>query len=65
MTIRTSANELFWDYRQSTAARPWSYHVVTDFADWECLACSALPPELTAARAPPGLPAGPFIGLCK
>eukprot|EP00971_Amphidinium_carterae_P333270 6467925-Amphidinium_carterae.1 len=33
--------------------------------DWECLNCSALPPELTFARAPPCLQECPSISVCK
>eukprot|EP00971_Amphidinium_carterae_P037439 736306-Amphidinium_carterae.1 len=54
MSVKTTATELFWDY-----------HIVTAWDEWECLSCTALPPEPSSTRAPSDMRDGPFISVCR
>eukprot|EP00971_Amphidinium_carterae_P111847 2215421-Amphidinium_carterae.2 len=65
MSVKTTATELFWEYVQPKTKRPWGFHVVTALDEWECLSCTALPPELSSTRAPSGMRDGPFISVCR
>eukprot|EP00971_Amphidinium_carterae_P016599 327886-Amphidinium_carterae.1 len=65
MSVQSTEGDLFWDYRQSRAKRPWSYHVITNLEEWECVSCTALPPELSITRAPASMHQCPFIAVCK